>query len=63
MQWLPRGALPAAIAARGAKEVKRLSDPLAAGAEARRRPVGPGGLAALRESPDPRAAQTTQGSK
>jgi NAD(P)-dependent dehydrogenase (short-subunit alcohol dehydrogenase family) len=63
MQWLPRGALPAAIALRGATEVKRLSTRLAAGAEARRRPVGPGGLAALRQSPDPRAAQTTQGSK
>ncbi|MBR7826918.1 SDR family oxidoreductase [Actinospica sp. MGRD01-02] len=49
MQWLPRGVLPAAIAFRGAKEVKRLSPRLAAGADQRRRPVGPGGLAALRD--------------
>jgi NAD(P)-dependent dehydrogenase (short-subunit alcohol dehydrogenase family) len=49
MQWLPRGVLPAAIAFRGAQEVKRLSGRLAAGAEQRRRPVGPGGLAAVRE--------------
>lgn len=48
MQWLPRGAIPAAIALRGAKEVQRLSDRLPLGAAARRRPVGPGGLAALR---------------
>lgn len=51
MQWLPRGVLPAAIALRGAKEVQRLSGRLAAGAEQRRRPVGPGGLAALRDQP------------
>ena len=57
MQWLPRGALPAAIARRGAVEVKRLSDRLAPGAEDRRRPVGPGGLAALRQGPDARTAQ------
>ncbi|HTJ72219.1 MAG TPA: SDR family oxidoreductase [Actinospica sp.] len=49
MQWLPRGVLPAAIAFRGAQEVKRLSGRLAAGAEARRQPVGPGGLAAVRD--------------
>jgi hypothetical protein len=48
MQWLPRGVLPAAIAFRGTQEVKRLSARLAPGAEARRRPVGPGGLAALK---------------
>ena len=57
MQWLPRGVLPAAIALRGAKEVKRLSDRLAAGAEERRRPVGPGGLAALHQNPEPSASQ------
>ena len=57
MQWLPRGVLPAAIARRGAVEVKRLSDRLAPGAADRRRPVGPGGLAALRQGPDARAAQ------
>lgn len=48
MQWLPRGILPAAIALRGPQEVKRLAGRLAAGAEQRRRPVGPGGMAALR---------------
>ena len=53
MQWLPRGALPAMIASRGAKEVKRLAPRLAADAESRRRPVGPGGLAGLRETPHP----------
>jgi hypothetical protein len=63
MQWLPRGVVPAAIARRGAVEVKRLSDRLAAGAENRRRPVGPGGLAALRESPGPQPSQATQASK
>jgi NAD(P)-dependent dehydrogenase (short-subunit alcohol dehydrogenase family) len=47
MQWLPRGVLPAAIAFRGAQEVRRLSGRLAAGAEQRRKPVGPGGLAAI----------------
>jgi NAD(P)-dependent dehydrogenase (short-subunit alcohol dehydrogenase family) len=57
MQWLPRGALPAAIASRGAKEVKRLSARLAPGAEARRRPVGPGGQAGLRDTPTPPPAQ------
>jgi NAD(P)-dependent dehydrogenase (short-subunit alcohol dehydrogenase family) len=51
MQWLPRGAIPAAIALRGAKEVQRLSDRLTPGAAARRRPVGPGGQAALRHTP------------
>ena len=60
MQWLPRGVLPAAIARRGAVEVKRLSDRLAPGAEDRRRPVGPGGLAGLRQSPDAQAAQSPE---
>jgi NAD(P)-dependent dehydrogenase (short-subunit alcohol dehydrogenase family) len=63
MQWLPRGVVPAAIARRGAVEVKRLSDRLAAGAENRRRPVGPGGLAALRKNPEPQPTQVTQASK
>ena len=49
MQWLPRGILPAAIALRGAKEVSRLTPRLAPGAESRRSPVGPGGLAAVRD--------------
>ena len=60
MQWLPRGVLPAAIAARGAKEVGRLSDRLAVGAEERRRPVGPGGLAGLRKAPEPRTPQISK---
>jgi NAD(P)-dependent dehydrogenase (short-subunit alcohol dehydrogenase family) len=45
VQWLPRGTLPAAIAARGAAEVGKLADRLAATASQRRLPVGPGGLA------------------
>jgi NAD(P)-dependent dehydrogenase (short-subunit alcohol dehydrogenase family) len=45
MQWLPRGALPAALAARGSAEVARLADRLAEMAPQRRLPVGPGGLA------------------
>jgi NAD(P)-dependent dehydrogenase (short-subunit alcohol dehydrogenase family) len=49
MQWLPRGVLPAVIGLRGPQEVKRLAGRLAAGAEERRRPVGPGGLAGLRK--------------
>jgi NAD(P)-dependent dehydrogenase (short-subunit alcohol dehydrogenase family) len=49
MQWLPRGVLPAAIALGGAREVKRLTPRLAAGAAARRSPVGPGGLAAVHQ--------------
>jgi NAD(P)-dependent dehydrogenase (short-subunit alcohol dehydrogenase family) len=52
MQWLPRGVLPAAIGLRGPREVSRLAGRLAAGAEERRRPVGPGGLAALRGDSD-----------
>jgi NAD(P)-dependent dehydrogenase (short-subunit alcohol dehydrogenase family) len=49
MRWLPRGVIPAAIALRGPREVERLAGRLEADAEARRRPVGPGGLAALRK--------------
>ncbi len=45
MQWLPRGILPAVLATRGSAEVARLAPRLAATAEQRRRPVGPGGLA------------------
>jgi NAD(P)-dependent dehydrogenase (short-subunit alcohol dehydrogenase family) len=52
MQWLPRGILPAAIALRGPQEVKRLTPRLAPGAEARRQPVGPGGLAGLKKDLD-----------
>jgi hypothetical protein len=55
MRWLPRGLLPAAIALRGPQEVRRLSGRLAADAERRRRPVGPGGLAALRGSEETEA--------
>ena len=55
MQWLPRGLLPAVIALRGAQEVKRLSGRLEEGAEQRRRPVGPGGLAAVRAHEDTEA--------
>jgi NAD(P)-dependent dehydrogenase (short-subunit alcohol dehydrogenase family) len=47
MQWLPRGVLPAAIGLRGPREVARLAGRLDAGAELRRSPVGPGGLAAV----------------
>jgi NAD(P)-dependent dehydrogenase (short-subunit alcohol dehydrogenase family) len=45
MQWLPRGLLPSLLARRGSAEVARLAPRLAATAEQRRRPVGPGGLA------------------
>jgi NAD(P)-dependent dehydrogenase (short-subunit alcohol dehydrogenase family) len=45
MQWLPRGLLPSLVARRGSAEVARLAPRLAATAEQRRRPVGPGGLA------------------
>jgi NAD(P)-dependent dehydrogenase (short-subunit alcohol dehydrogenase family) len=45
LQWLPRGALPAMVSARGAAEVARLAGRLSETAERRRRPVGPGGAA------------------
>ncbi len=45
VQWLPRGALPAVIAARGAAEVGKMAGRLSASASQRRLPVGPGGLA------------------
>lgn len=50
MQWWPRGFLPAVIALRGAHEVKRLAPRLAATADERMKPVGPGGLAATHET-------------
>jgi NAD(P)-dependent dehydrogenase (short-subunit alcohol dehydrogenase family) len=56
VQWLPRGLLPAVVAWRGATEVGRLAGRLEATADARLRPVGPGGRAgsaAARKSPDP----------
>jgi NAD(P)-dependent dehydrogenase (short-subunit alcohol dehydrogenase family) len=52
MQWWPRGVLPAVIALRGAHEVKRLAPRLAATAAERTNPVGPGGLAATRKTPE-----------
>ncbi|WP_034262845.1 SDR family oxidoreductase [Actinospica robiniae] len=52
MQWWPRGFLPAVIALRGAHEVKRLAPRLAATADERMKPVGPGGLAATRKTPE-----------
>jgi NAD(P)-dependent dehydrogenase (short-subunit alcohol dehydrogenase family) len=55
LQWLPRGVLPTVIALRGAREVERLSGRLEEGAEQRRRPVGPGGLAAVRAHEDTEA--------
>lgn len=45
LQWMPRGALPALVSARGAAEVARLAGRLSATAEQRRVPVGPGGAA------------------
>ena len=45
LQWMPRGALPALVSARGAAEVARLAGRLSATAEQRRLPVGPGGAA------------------
>jgi len=56
VQWLPRGLLPAVVARRGATEVSRLAGRLDATADARVRPVGPGGRAgsaAARSNPDP----------
>ncbi len=47
LQWLPRGAVPAMVTRRGAREVARLAPELVATAAGRRRPLGPGGLAAL----------------
>jgi hypothetical protein len=52
MQWWPRGFLPAVIALRGAHEVRRLAPRLAATAGERIEPVGPGGLAATRKTPE-----------
>lgn len=45
VQWLPRGVLPAVLAARGSAEIGRLAGRLGATAAERRLPVGPGGLA------------------
>jgi NAD(P)-dependent dehydrogenase (short-subunit alcohol dehydrogenase family) len=45
LQWLPRGALPAMVSARGAAEVGRVAGRLTETADQRRRPVGPGGAA------------------
>ncbi|HCU95174.1 MAG TPA: short-chain dehydrogenase [Actinobacteria bacterium] len=47
LAWLPRAALPAAIARRAPREVARLDAVLRATAHHRLRPVGPGGLAAF----------------
>ncbi|MBS2966012.1 SDR family oxidoreductase [Actinocrinis puniceicyclus] len=46
LQWLPRAAVPAAVALRGPKEVARLAPRLDATSHLRRRPLGPGGRAA-----------------
>lgn len=47
LAWLPRAAVPAVLASRGAREVARLEDRLRATAQQRLQPVGPGGLAAV----------------
>ena len=47
VQWLPRGAVPATVTRRGAREVARLAAELMATAAGRRLPLGPGGAAAL----------------
>jgi NAD(P)-dependent dehydrogenase (short-subunit alcohol dehydrogenase family) len=46
LQWLPRQALPTAIARRGSREVARLAPRLHETSHLRQRPVGPGGSAA-----------------
>ena len=47
VQLLPRGAVTAAVTRTGAREVARVAAELRATAAARRRPLGPGGAAAL----------------
>lgn len=46
LQWLPRAAVPAAIALGGPRKVARVSPRLHETADLRQRPVGPGGAAA-----------------
>jgi NAD(P)-dependent dehydrogenase (short-subunit alcohol dehydrogenase family) len=46
LQWLPRAAVPAAIALGGPREVARVTPHLHETADLRQRPVGPGGAAA-----------------
>jgi NAD(P)-dependent dehydrogenase (short-subunit alcohol dehydrogenase family) len=47
LQWLPRAALPAAVASSGGRQVGQLAPALRATAAARTAPLGPGGAAAL----------------
>lgn len=53
LQWLPRAAIPAAIARRAPREVARLHPLLRDTAAQRLHPVGPGGRAAATTSPPP----------
>lgn len=55
LQWLPRQALPSAIARRGSREVARLSSRLHETSHLRQRPVGPGGDAATAARTSPPA--------
>lgn len=65
VQWLPRGLVPVAVSWRGPAEVARLADQLAATAQTRLAPVGPGGRAgsaAAASGPGfPRATGSTDG--
>lgn len=52
LQWLPRAAVPTAIASRGPKEVARLALRLRETSHLRQRPLGPGGAAASAAHPN-----------
>ncbi|HEU5353571.1 MAG TPA: SDR family oxidoreductase [Actinocrinis sp.] len=57
LQWLPRAAVPQAVALRGQREVARLAPRLTATSHLRQRPLGPGGAAASAADRDPRQNQ------
>src|SRR6185437_3795591 len=57
LQWLPRAAVPQAVALRGQREVARLAPRLRATSHLRQRPLGPGGAAASTATRDPHQNQ------
>ena len=57
LQWLPRAAVPQAVALRGRREVARLAPRLSATSHLRQRPLGPGGAAASTANRDPHQNQ------
>ncbi|HEU5428622.1 MAG TPA: SDR family oxidoreductase [Actinocrinis sp.] len=57
LQWLPRAAVPQAVALRGQREVARLAPRLSATSHLRQRPLGPGGAAAATATRDPHQNQ------